>query len=143
MDSTTEKAINFMISELEKAKITVTSKQSGREAIDYTIDTENSTYNVYFQLLDYGLDRSIKILKQDLGELKDNLLVGLVLLIDNEAKVLYLIPSKVFLNPNSIFKSNDVMFEHLSNWEISVSSNAIPELSKYALENMISILHNN
>jgi hypothetical protein len=35
------------------------------------------------------------------------------------------------------------MLEHLSNWEISVSANAIPELSKYALENMISILHNN
>ncbi len=79
MDSTTEKAISFMISELEIAKIKVTPMQSGREAIDYIIDTGNSAYNIYFQLLNYGVDRSIKILKQDLGELKDNLLVGLVL----------------------------------------------------------------
>ena len=28
----------------------------------------------------------------------------------------------------------------LSNWEIKVSSNTIPELSKYALENMINKL---
>lgn len=27
------------------------------------------------------------------------------------------------------------MLAHLSNWEISVFSNAIPELSKYAIEN--------
>ena len=65
------------------------------------------------------------------------LLISLVLLIDNEAKVLYLIPSTVFLNPNSIFKSNDVMLEHLSNWEISLFTNAIPELSKYALNNIV------
>ncbi|WP_438712041.1 hypothetical protein ACSTS3_06145 [Aquimarina muelleri] len=86
------------------------------------------------------IERSIKIPKQDLGELSDNLLIGLVLLIDSEAKVLYLIPSTVFLNPNSIFKSNDVMLEYLSNWEISLFSKAIPELSKFALENMIDML---
>ena len=28
------------------------------------------------------------------------------------------------------------MLAHLSNWEISVFTKAIPELSKYALENM-------
>ena len=45
-----------------------------------------------------------------------------------------------FLNTNSISKSNDVMLELLSNWEIIVFTNAIPELSKYALENMIDKL---
>jgi hypothetical protein len=35
------------------------------------------------------------------------------------------------------------MLEHLSNWKISVSANAIPGLNKYALESTISILHNN
>jgi len=30
----------------------------------------------------------------------------------------------------------------LSNWEIKVSSNTIPELSKYALKNMIDKLKN-
>ena len=83
----------------------------------------------------FGTERSIKIPKQDFGEVKENLLIGLVLLIESDEEVLYLIPSTVFLNPNSIFKSNDVMLEHLSNWEIGVFSNAIPELSKYAVEN--------
>jgi hypothetical protein len=32
------------------------------------------------------------------------------------------------------------MLELLSNWEIIVFTNAIPELSKYALENMIDKL---
>jgi hypothetical protein len=32
------------------------------------------------------------------------------------------------------------MLEHLSNWEISVFTKAIPELSKYSLENMIDKL---
>ncbi len=129
--------IDFMKSELKKAQIEVSEKESGREAVDFIIKANNGNSNqLFFQSIDFGIERGIKIPKQDFGELKDNLLIGLVLLIDGEAKVLYLIPSTVFLNPNSIFKSNDVMLEHLSNWEISVFSNAIPELSKYALENM-------
>jgi len=32
------------------------------------------------------------------------------------------------------------MLAHLSNWGINVFTNAIPELSKYALENMIEEL---
>lgn len=32
------------------------------------------------------------------------------------------------------------MLEHLSNWEICVFTNAIPELSNYALENMVDKL---
>ena len=81
--------------------------------------------------------KSYYLLLSWIGELNENLLIGLVLLIESEAKVIYLIPSTVFLNPNSIFKSNDVMLAHLSNWEISVFTKAIPELSKYALENMV------
>lgn len=111
------------------------------EAVDFIIKAINgSSYQLLFQSIDTTTKRSIKIPKQDLGELKDNLLIGLVFLIESEPKALYLIPSTVFLNPNSIYKSNDVMLEHLSNWEISVSTNAIPELSKYSLENMIDQL---
>ncbi len=130
-----------MKTELKKAQIEVSEKESGREAVDFIIKVNNgNSYQLFFHSIDFGLERSIKIPKLDLGELNDNLLIGLVLLIESEVKVLYLIPSSVFLNPNSIFKSNDVMLEYLSNWEISVFSNAIPELSKYALENMIDKL---
>ncbi|MFD2727817.1 hypothetical protein [Hyunsoonleella rubra] len=130
-----------MKSELKKAQFEVINNESGREAVDFNIKSINgNSYQFFFQSIDFGTERSIKIPKHDLGDLSENLLIGLVLLIDSEAKVLYLIPSTVFLNPNSIFKSNDVMLEHLSNWEISVFSNAIPELRIYALENMIDKL---
>ena len=138
MNTVNENALKFMKSELEKAQIKVSSYESGREAVDFIIEHKNGKqYQLIFKSIDFGTERSVKIPKQDLGELKENLLIGLVLLIESEAKVLYLIPSTVFLNPNSIFISNDVMLAQLSNWEISVFTNAIPELSKYALENMI------
>lgn len=137
MNTLNENALKFMKLELKKALIEVSEKESGREAVDFIIKANNSnSYQLLFQSIDFGTERSIKIPKQDLGELNNNLLIGLVLLIESEAKVLYLIPSTAFLNPNSIFKSNDVMLAHLSNWEISVFSNAIPELSKYAIENV-------
>ncbi|WP_405206579.1 hypothetical protein [Aquimarina sp. LLG6339-5] len=141
MNTVNENALDFMKSELKKAQIELSQKESGREAVDFIIKVNNdNSYQVFFKSIDAVTEKSIKISKQDLGELKENLLIGLVLLIESKAKVLYLIPSTVFLNPNSIFKSNDVMLAHLSNWEISVFSNAIPELSIYALKNMIDKL---
>jgi hypothetical protein len=141
MNTVNENALKFMKSELKKAQIQVSDNENGREAVDYVIESKTGKqYQLFFQSIETTTKRSIKIPKQDLGELKDNLFIGLVLLIESEAKVLYLIPSKVFLNPNAIFKSNDVMLAHLSNWEISVFTNAILELSKYALENIIGKL---
>ena len=79
--------------------------------------------------------RFIKIKKQDLGELKENLFIGLVLIIDKEPKVIYLIPSKDLLQANSnIFIENNVsLMPNLANWEIIISSNTIPKSAKYAL----------
>ena len=138
MNTINENALNFMKSELKKAQIEVSQKERGREAVDLNIKVNNgNSYQLFFKSIDAVAEKSIKISKQDLGELNENLLISLILLIESEAKVLYLIPSTVFLNPNSIFKSNDVMLAHLSNWEISEFTSAIPELSKYALDNMI------
>ncbi len=107
MSIVNENAIDFMKTELKKAQIEVSEKESGREAVDFIIKVNNgNSYQLFFHSIDFGLERSIKIPKLDLGELNDNLLIGLVLLIESEVKVLYLIPSSVFLNPNSIFKSN-------------------------------------
>mgnify|MGYP003624520176 CR=1 FL=1 len=111
----------------------------GEKGVDFLIENKK----IYLQLLDLDtILQSIKILKQDLGELNKNLLIGLVLLIDGEAKVLYIIPSTVFIHPDeSIFNDNEIsLMPSLSNWEISIYTNAIPELSKYALENMIDKL---
>jgi hypothetical protein len=137
MNTVNENALQFMKLEFQNAKIEVSANENRREATDFHIKLNSgNSYQLLFQSIDFGIERSIKIPKQDLGELNDNLLISLVLLIESEAKVLYLIPSTVFLNPNSIFKSNDVMLEQLSNWEIGVFSNAISELSKYALDNV-------
>lgn len=137
MDTLNEKALIFMKSHLRDARIELSKNEDGRKAVDFVIRTNNGKYyQLYFKFIHVETERSIKIPKHDLGELNNHLLIGLVLLIESKAKVLYLIPSTVFLNPNSIFKNNNLMLEHLSNWEIRVFTNAIPELSKYSLENM-------
>jgi hypothetical protein len=70
------------------------------------------------------------------------LFVALVLIIAKEPKVFYLIPSKDLLQADSniFIENNASLMPSLSNWEIKVSSNSIPELAKYALENMINKL---
>lgn len=69
--------------------------------------------------------------------------IALVLIIDKEPKVVYLIPSKQLSqrDDDDIFFENEVsLMTSLSNWEIKVSSNTIPELAKYAFENMVDKL---
>ena len=132
-------AVDFLKSELKTFSLELTPKTNGREGLDFLIG-ENQ---LYLQSIDLDTSqRSIKIKKQDLGELKDNLFVALVLIIDKEPKVFYLIPSKDLQQSNSnIFIENNVsLMPSLSNWEIKVSTNTIPELAKYALENMIDKL---
>lgn len=141
MKTLNEKVLNLLRSELKNTQIKVSQKKNAREAIDFIITTNNDkSYRLFFKSINADTEQSIKIAKQDLEELDENLFIGLALLFEGETKVLYLIPSTVFLNPNSIFKNNNVMLPHLSNWEIRVFTNAIPELSKYALENMIDKL---
>ncbi len=139
MNTVNENALDFMVSELKKSQIEVSQKESGREGVDFLIRDKQ----LYLQFIDLDTaERSIKIAKQDLGELRDNLFVALVLIIDKEPKVVYLIPSKDLLqSDSSIFIENEVsLMPSLSNWEIKVFSNTIPELAKYSLENMIDKL---
>jgi hypothetical protein len=131
--------VDFVLSQFIISELELTPKQNGREGVDFLIGKNQ----LYLQSIDLDTSqRSIKIKKQDLGELKDNLFVALVLIIDKEPKVFYLIPSKDLLQANSnIFIENNVsLMPSLSNWEIKISSNTIPELAKYALENMINKL---
>lgn len=69
--------------------------------------------------------------------------MALVLFMKEMEPVLYLIPSKQLAKPdNYIFINNDQgeRFSHLSNWEIKVFTKAIPELSKFALDNIVGQL---
>jgi len=131
--------IDYIKPELNKFDLELISKQNGREGVDFLIGDNQ----LYLQSIDLDTtQRSIKITKQDLGELRDNLFIAMVLIIDKEPKVVYLIPSKHLLQSNNkIFIENEVrLMPSLSNWEIKVSSNTIPELAKYSLENMFDKL---
>jgi hypothetical protein len=134
-----ENISKFVQFEVSKAQINFSKKPNGREGVDFVIG-ENQLYLQYIDL--DTSQRFIKIKKQDLGEIKDNLFIALVLIINKKPKVFYLIPSKDLLQAdNNIFIENNVsLMPSLSNWEIKVYSNTIPELAKYALENMIGKL---
>lgn len=70
MNTVTENALEFMKSELRKAQIKALENESGREGVDFLIGNKQ----IYLQPLDLDIIlQSIKFLKQDLGELNDNL----------------------------------------------------------------------
>jgi len=54
-----------------------------------------------------------------------------VLILENEPRGLYIIPSKTLSKPdNYIFTDNEMTFKPLSNYEIKVFTNAFEELSQ-------------
>jgi len=129
----------FIKSELASFDLELTTKTNGREGVDFLI----GNYQLYLQPMNFDTtQRSIKISKEALGELKDELFIVLVLVIDNEPRGFYLIPSIELEQSNSdIFLENNVkLMPSLSNWEIKVSSNTIPQLAKYSFRNMIGKL---
>ena len=130
---------DFLKSEVKGFDIHIAQNKSGREGVDFLIGDNQ----LYLQSIDFDTpQRSIKIVKQDLGELRDNLFVALVLILDKEPKAVYLIPSKELSKLDSdIFTDNEVsLMPSLSNWEIKYFLNAFPKLEKYALENMVEKL---
>ena len=83
--------IEFLKSELRSYHLESIVKTDGREEVDFLIGDNQ----LYLQSIDLDTtQRSIKISKQELGELKDNLFISLVLIIDKEPKVTYLTPPK-------------------------------------------------
>jgi hypothetical protein len=118
--------------------------ESGSDGIDFIIKTNSGKYHeLYLQSVNLEKDRSVKISKSVLGKPKDNLWVALVLFMKEMEPVLYLIPSKQFEKPDDyIFIDNEQSecFSHLSNFEIKVFVKGIPELSKFALDNIVKQL---
>ncbi|WP_042503678.1 hypothetical protein [Algibacter lectus] len=139
MNSVNNYALQFMKLELQNAQIEVSANESGREGVDFLIGNKQ----IFFQPLDLDtILQSFKILKNELGELNDNLFIALVLIIEKQPRVVYIIPSKQLQDSNNeFFINNDVsLMPSLSNWEIKISSKTIEELEKYALNNMIDKL---
>ncbi len=132
-------ALDFLKSELKSHQLELIAKTDGREGVDFLI----RDYQIYLQPLDLDTVRqSIKIIKEDLGEPNDDLFITLVLIIEKQARVVYLIPSKELQeSDNNFFVNNEVsLIPSLSNWEIKITSKSIEELEKYALNNMIDKL---
>jgi hypothetical protein len=76
--------LDFIKSELDPFSLKLTPKRNGRKGVDFLI--RNS--QLYLQSIDLdNSQRSIKIPKQELGELKDNLFVALVLIIDKNRRL--------------------------------------------------------
>ena len=139
MNTVTENALKFMKSELKKAQIEVSANESGREGVDFLIGNKQ----IFFLPLDLDtILQSFKILKHELGELNDNLFIALVIIIEKQPRVVYIIPSKQLQDSNNnFFINNEVsLMPSLSNWEIKISSTTIVELEKYALNNVLDKL---
>ena len=137
-------AQHFTKLELMSTRLDVFQNESGREGVDFMVKTKSGNYHeLYLQPINLEKDRSVKITKSVLGEPKNNLWIALVLFMKDMEPVLYLIPSKQLAEPdNYIFIDNELSdrLSHLSNWEIKVFTKGIPELSKFALDNMIGQL---
>lgn len=135
MDKIYKYAQHFVKLEFMKARLDVFQNESANKGIEFIVKNKSGNYHeIYLQPINLEDYRGIKIPKIDLGELKDSLWIALVLLMKETEPMLYLIPTTVFKKPdNYIFFENEQpeRFSYLSNWEIKVFTNAIPELSKF------------
>ncbi|MGJ8665998.1 MAG: hypothetical protein ACSHW7_06520 [Patiriisocius sp.] len=131
--------LDFLKSELKKIDLQLMPKPDGREGVDFMVGDKQ----LYLQPLNLDASqRSIKISKLGLGALRNDLFVVLVLVLENQPRAFYLIPStELAKSSNDIFTENSVdLMPSLSNWEIKVTVNTIPKLVEYSLTNMVGKL---
>ncbi len=77
----------FIKSELKSYNLELKPKTDGREGVNFLIGDNQ----LYLQSIDLDTtQRNIKISKQDLGELKDNLFVALVLIMEEHNQGLFI-----------------------------------------------------
>jgi len=133
--------------DLMKARLEVFENESGSRGVDFIVKSKlGKYYEISLQTLNLeNADRSIKIPQTDWNyELPDNLLIALVLFMKKMEPAVFLIPCKVFKEPDNRFFFNnqqDERFKYLSNWEIKIFTNGIKELSeKYAFLNTVNLL---
>ena len=125
---------NFQILEKEGSLYSIKSKSGKKYLIDIRI----------LDLTKPQRDKKIKIPKSDWNyKLPGNLYVALIIVLEGIEPTLFLISSKVFLEPdNYIFFDNSQAerFKHLSNWEIKVFGKGMEKLSEYAFDRVVGEL---
>lgn len=127
-----------LLKHLERLHCTVVAKKPEPQG-EYLVlkSAAGHQHDILIQLLNLDEARSIKIPQSVfVYEPRDDRWILLVLYMTGMEQLLYLIPTTVFQTPDNMFVNNEQksMFRHLSNWEIKVFRNAIPELSRFALE---------
>jgi len=130
--------LDFVKSELEKIKFTITPDKSRVAGLDYIIKAPtDKILQLHLRYINLDSDRKIKIQRQDLGKITANQYLGLVLVVENKPILLYIFPLEIISKPDGkIFFSNDVkLLPYLSNWEIKIFTAIIPELVKYEVRN--------
>ena len=136
----------FIKLELKKANLEVLQSESGRVGVGFGVkNNSDKTFEIDVRILDLTVprrDKKVKIPKSDWNyKLPQNLFVALVILLEGIEPIVYLIPSKVFIEPdNYIFFDNeqDQRFKHFSNWEIKIITNQIKEFEKkYGFNNQM------
>ena len=110
------------------------------KGIDFIIRTDNSKHiDVQVKTIRKNNNYTFVTKKSWNNELRDNLYLLLVTLIDNEMPTVYLIPSTVWKNPtSSLFVDRD--YKGLSSppeWGINISAKNMKELSKYEISKYI------
>ena len=139
MEDQTTTILNNLKSQLNRFGLELEAKADGREGVDFLIGDKQ----LYLQPINKDVAQlSIKISKEDLGELRGDLFIVLVLVIDKEPRVFYFIPSEALAEPDSdtFIENNVTLMPSLSNWEIKVTSHTVPVLAKYSLENIVDKL---
>lgn len=116
----------------------ITVKENRSEATIYNTTINNQKQELLLKTINLDTERSIKVPKIELGNLKENLWLVIILILENEPRGLYVINRKTVSKPdNYIFIDNETRYETLSNYEIKIFRSAFKELSKYSIENMI------
>ncbi|NOQ76116.1 MAG: hypothetical protein GQ574_29205 [Crocinitomix sp.] len=141
MENQTENSLEFVKIALKSANIAVLETEQDDGVVVLQIKTEGGNkHSLFFQELDLQSNRSVKILKTDLGEPNSNLWIALVLLMKGLEPILYLIPSVQLAEPDDfvfIENNQNPRLAHFSNYEIKVFKNGMSKLNEFRFENMI------
>jgi hypothetical protein len=133
-------AEHFIKLEFMKANIEVFQNESGREGVNFIIKTNEGNYHELF-LHSFELEKetNIRVSKDRFNEAKGNIWLALVMVTKNQDCSIYLIPSTILLK-TKVYKFLNQSIHKESYLEINVFMEAIPELSQFSFNNVVSQL---
>lgn len=117
----------------------VYSAEVDDKGIDFVVRTEGGQY--YDVQVKSARDCNYIYAKKTKLPLRGNLLVAVVLFSDNEAPILYLIPSTVWRTPNSLFVSRDYAGKKTEpEWGLNLTKRNLHLLDTFSFEKVVGDL---